>query len=66
MGACGLEGANADSLVTYGARATDGIHWEIGLGLARLLTFLRLDFTWRLTRLGGHNLVISVGTAFRL
>ncbi|MCK4772602.1 MAG: carboxypeptidase-like regulatory domain-containing protein [Candidatus Latescibacteria bacterium] len=66
VGACGLEGANADSLASYGGRATDGLHWEVGFGLARLLTFLRLDFTWRLTHLGRRNLVISIGTAFRL
>ncbi len=66
VGAIGLEGANAGTLAAYGGRATDGLHWEVGFGLARLFTFLRLDFTWRLTHLGNRNLVISLGTAFRL
>ena len=66
LGWCGIRDLNSD-LTTWGARATTGTHWEVGVGISRLLTFLRLDLTWRMAHgktPGGRNAVLSISAAF--
>ncbi len=63
VGWCGLRSSNID-LVAYGARAVDEVHSEIGLGLGRVMSFMRLDLTWRLAPRAERNLVFSVGASF--
>lgn len=66
VGWCGLKPLNT-GLTAYGARATTGAHWEVGVGIARLLTFLRLDLTWRMAHRKTpwrRNAVLSISAAF--
>jgi len=66
VGWCGLREIDT-GLTAYGARVTPGTHWEVGVGVSRLLTFLRLDYTWRMAHgptPGGKDAILSISAAF--
>ncbi len=62
-GWCGFRSPEDGSL-TYEDKAVEETHWEVGLGIGRIYTFLRLDFAWRLTSRQGRVFVISIGGGF--
>ena len=66
VGWCSIKDFNND-LRNYGATATRDTHWEVGVGVSRLLTFLRLDYTWRMAHgpiPGGKDAILSISAAF--
>ena len=42
---------------------TESVFYEIGFGLGRILTFFRLDFSWRLTHRGDDNFSVTIGSS---
>ncbi len=45
-------------------QSTRGVFHEVGFALGKVLTFFRLDFTWRLTHRGADNFNITLGSSF--
>ncbi|MCK4772261.1 MAG: hypothetical protein KAT18_05020 [Candidatus Latescibacteria bacterium] len=45
-------------------KAVEETNWEVGFGIGRIFTFLRLDFAWRLTSGQGRVFVVSIGGGF--
>lgn len=45
-------------------QSTHSVFHEVGFALGKILTFFRLDFTWRLTHRGADNFSITLGSAF--
>lgn len=43
--------------------ATEDVFYEIGFGLGRIISFLRFDFSWRLTHRGKRNFVFTIGSS---
>ncbi len=66
VGWCSIKDFNS-GLRGYGANATRDTHWEVGVGVSRLMTFLRLDYTWRMTHgllPGGKDAILSISATF--
>lgn len=51
------------ALQTVPLQTTRNAIVELGFGLGRLLTFFRLDFSWRLTEVKGDNFVLTLGSS---
>ncbi len=60
-GWCGLRFPE-DGLFTYVDKPVEETHWEVGLGIGRIFTSLRLDFAWRLTSRQGKVFIMSIGS----
>ena len=63
VGWCGLRVSNTD-LTAYGARASEEIYSEMGVGVGRFMGMLRFDLSWRLEPVTGRNVAFSVSAAF--
>ncbi len=50
-------------LQTSGVGTTQSILYEVGFGLDRILPFLVIDFSWRLTHHTGNNFQITIGSS---
>ena len=54
---------NSKVLQTVPLQTTRNAIVEVGFGLGRLLSFFRLDFSWRLTEQTGRNFALTLGSA---